>query len=404
MIPKELKDKYIATGKSDMERANSATPLKLSVIIPARNEFPNIVHTVHSVLSAWETSYELLGYNQEDLEIIIVNNCSTDREYPRTANKGTTEHLMPRGIYSNRYLRVVYDPLAGNHTARTTGARVARGEYVFFSDGHMSYAPKYFYWMIKACQESGGIVHSPIGWHGTYPPYEQSLGYQYTIKIGDEWRGTWAQRCLTKEDWFYIPALGHCSLLMRRDQFFRFGGYQDVHRAYGGGEMYLNMKWWMMGSTVVVEPRAVGYHLHSERGYAYLYDNYIENDLGCLYALGIDDWRERTYLNWLRKYNKNVLKEIMDRNEREHGKDRAFIERNRKYTFNEIIAERPWDKLNEQKHGKSNGGLQVFHDTWLPLLDGTPAKEAYENSKYQKDLEKFINEKLSAFVYKRNHE
>lgn len=376
--------------------------IKLSVIIPARNEFPNIVHTCHSIFAAWETSYKQLGFNKEAIEIIIVNNCSTDREYPRTALKGTTEYLVPRGMYSNRYLRVMYYPIAGNHAARNHGARMARGEYLFFSDAHMSYSPEYFYHLLKAVDESKGIVHTPIGWHGTYPPRSNSLGYQYTIKIGDEWRGTWANRCLSEDKWFYIPALGHCSLAVRRDQFLDFGGYPEIHRTYGGGEMYVNMKWWMMGSSVACEPKSIGFHLASSRGYAYNYDSYMENVLGCLYALGIDDWRERTFIHWLRKGKRKVLDAMMERSEREHQSDRDRIEKRRKYTFNELLVNRPWDKGNIERHGSSNCGLQIFHDTFLPLLDGTPAYDYYHNeSIYQKDLEIFINEHLSDFVYKR---
>lgn len=377
--------------------------IKLSVIIPARNEFPNVIHTIYSIIHAWETSYEALGWTQDQLEIIIVNNCSTDRQYPRTGVKGTTEYLMPRGIFSNRYLRVVNYPIAGNHSARNRGVERARGEYIFLSDAHMAYNPRYFEYMIKAVQESGGIVHSPIGWLGAYPPRPASLGYQYTIKLGEEWKGTWAQRCLSEDDWFYIPALGHCSLAFRKDQFLKWKGYQEHHRTYGGGEMYVNMLWWMMGSTVVCEPRAIGYHLASERGYSYNHDDYIGNIFACMYALGIDDWRERTYINYLRKGRKSVLDKLMARGEHEQAERRKWVLKNIKHTFNEIIVDQPWNKLNEAKFGRKNGGLSIFHDTWLPLLEGTPAKKAYENSIYQEDLEKFINENLSEFVYKRDH-
>lgn len=378
--------------------------MKLSVIIPARNEWPQIVFTIHSILAAWETSYPKLGLKQEDMEIIIVTNCSTDRDPVRTAVKGTVEHLMPRGIFSNRYVRVLYDPLAGNHSARNKGVEMARGEYCFLSDGHMSYAPEYFYWMLKACEESGGIVHSPIGWHGTYPPQQRALGYQYTIKVGDEWRGTWAQRCLTEEDWFYIPALGHCSLMFKRDQFRDFGGYQAYHKAYGGGEMFVNMMWWMYGSVCVCEPRAIAYHLHSERGYAYHHDDYIENILGCMYALGIDDWRERTYINYMKKCRKDRMDQLMERSAKVHQSRRDEVLRRRKKTFNELLVEKPWDKLNMEKFGRCNGGVQIFHPTWIHgQIKGTPAEELYKDryeNGHQKELEKFIVENLWDNVYK----
>lgn len=372
--------------------------IKLSVIIPARGEFPNVVHTFHSILHCWEAD----GFDPKEIEIIIVDNASTDSKTDKPADKGTSTYLMPRGGYFNRVLRVLYDPICGNHSARTKGAKIARGEYLFFSDAHMAYRPGFFKSILKTVDESGGLVHGTIAWMGAYPPEPSGLGYGYTIKLGEEWKGTWNNYRLA-DKWFYVPAQGHCSVAVKRDQFMKFGGYQEIHRTYGGGEMYLDMKWWMFGSTVAVDPNAVGYHLASSRGYAYMHDDYIENVLGCSYALGCDDWRERTYINLLRKSRKEVLDKMMERSEREHAPNRKFVERHRKSTFNEILVDRPWERLNKKRlDGVGQSNLLIYQDTILPLFKANPvAWKAYEESKFQKDLEKFINENLSEFVYKR---
>ena len=71
-------------------------------------------------------------------------------------------------------------------------------------------------------------------------------------------------------------------------------------------------------------------------------------------------------------------------------------------TFNEMLARKPWDEMNMKKHGVINSGMLIFHDSWLELIKQTPhVVEAYEKSKYQKDLDKFINNNLSQYVYKR---
>lgn len=377
--------------------------IKLSVIIPARNEFPMITGTVYSIFHAFEVDFP-----RHEIEIIIVDNVSDDnRQHPKPGVKGTTSYLMPRGMFSNRYLRVIYDPIAGNHSARNKGALAARGKYLFFSDAHMAYRPGVFKLLMESVDESGGIVHCPIGWMGGYPPYTGSMGYSYTIKLGEEIKGTWNNYCLDKDKWFYIPALGHCSLMVLRKQFLEFGGYPGLRftrqhiRAYGGGEFYLNMKWWLLGSSVAVHPQAHGYHLASERGYTYDHDDYIRNVLSISYSLDMLDWRERAYLNWLRRGKKAVLDRMMRETEEEFEEDRLFIKKRRRQTFNQMIVERPWARLNDKRLGRSKELLTVFHDTWLPLLDSTPAKEAYVQSKYQKGLEDFINANLSEFVYKR---
>src|SRR3990167_1465316 len=280
--------------------------LLLSVIIPARQEFPNIVHTFHSIMNCIEAD----GIDPKEVEIIIVNNTSEPWNDPKfdwtkPGDRGTVEYLMPRGGYWSRTLRVMYDPIAGNHSARNKGARIARGKYLFFSDAHMSYKPGAFKYGLKACEESGGLVHMAIAWMGGYPIHDSGIGMQYTIKLGEEWKGTWANYRPWSDKWFYIAAQGHCSVFCNRKQFLNYGGYPDVHRTYGGGEFFTNMLWWMYGSTVAVEPRAIGYHLASSRGYSYTHDDYINNVLNCSYALGCDDWRERTYINYVRRCRKD---------------------------------------------------------------------------------------------------
>ena len=652
--------------------------IKLSVIIPARNEHPNLPHTIYSILHCWEAD----GFDFKEIEIIVVDNCSEDQNWaaPKPGDRGTSSYLLPRGAFMNRVVRVLYDPIAGNHSARNKGAEIARGEYLFFSDAHVAYKPGFFKSILKAVDESGGIVHGTLQNMGAYPPVEASAGYGYTLKLGEEIKGcvdedteiltndgwkkwnevsmesefatvnmtnheiefqkprdivirqhngvmvkitgrsydalltpyhrtiyqtngvekwrikeaiqisstdklplgtagiqeknnvysdelveligwiitegsfredgsivvtqygkenrnrierlikslgltyfkkkrgdfvinvnpskpirkllpkkeltfsfvnslnrrqmdklyrvmidadgthnnnghesfiqvnqttidafqylcvligkqskwftkkpevfkgnhfgkkdiqvvsvkknkrvtnfkkelvshkgivwcpdlsngtifcrrnghtypsaqTWNNYCISNKDWFYVTAQGHWAVCVKKKQFLDFGGYPKIHRTYGGGEFYLNMKWWMFGSTVAVDPQAIGYHLASARGYGYHHNDYKENVLGMSYALGMDDWRERAYLNWMRQTAKKTMDEIMERSAKEHQSDREFVEKRRKKTFNELILERPWEKLNKEKHGRGLVNILVYHNTWIDLLKKTP--------------------------------
>ena len=132
--------------------------LLLSVIIPARQEFPNIVHTFHAIMNCIEAD----GIDPKEVEIIIVNNTSEPWNDPKfdwtkPGDRGTVEYLMPRGGYWSRTLRVLYDPIAGNHSARNKGAKMARGKYLFFSDAHMSYKPGFFKLMLETIEKTKGM-------------------------------------------------------------------------------------------------------------------------------------------------------------------------------------------------------------------------------------------------------
>lgn len=379
----------------------------LSVIIPARNEFPNIAHTVHSIINAWESD----GYAWQDLEIIIVDNCSDEksideRYYTHPLDWGTSSYLEGRGIYVNRLLRTHIDPVAGNHSARNKGAEMARGKYVFFSDAHMSYGQGFFKKMMQATDESGGLVHAAIGWMGGFPPRGGSVGMQYTLKLGEEIKGTWAPYVVVPDKWFYIAAQGHCSVMCNRRQFLDFGGYPKFHRSYGGGEFYLDMKWWMFGSTVAVVPDAVGYHLKSYRGYVWYHDDYIHNIYNIGYALGMDAWLERAYINYIKNGRKEMHDKMMEEARKEMQSDREYIEGRRVKTFDEVFIESTWDKMNDERHGRHNSSKMVMHDTWLVnSLRKAPkfVQEIYDNSPLQKQLTELIETKLVDVVYKRGY-
>lgn len=385
--------------------------LTMSVVIPARNEFPNIVHTIYSIWHCWEAE----RYDDKQLEIIIVANCDNaweDPEYDGTKPgvRGTVNHLMTRGAFYAGKVRVIYDPIAGNHSARNKGARIARGKYVFFSDAHMAYKPGFFKHMMETVDETKGLFHGSIAWMGAYPTQMNDgnfngVGFSYTIKLGEEWKGTWNNYQVSADEYFYIPSLGHCSVGGLRKQFLEYGGYPDIHRVYGGGEFYLDMKYWMFGSCVVTHPKAIGYHLASGRGYTYTHDDYIHNVFNCAHALGCDDWLERAYINWMRRGRKEVLDRMMAEAKVEAKEDRDFVMRKKVLTFNQLMVQRPWASKNKDKHGVGHDNLLIYHDTWLEMLKTAPdyVQQAYKDSEYQEGLEKFINDNLGNYVYRRSN-
>lgn len=371
--------------------------LKLSVIIPARNEFPNIVHTFYSIVHCLEAE----GFTPQDFEIIIVDNCSNDNKFEHRGTAGTTSYLEGRGAYHNNTIKIVRDPLAGNHSARNKGVSIARGEYIFISDAHMAYKPGFFKEMIRAVDESGGLAHGTLQHMGAYPPVDSSSGYSYTIALGQEVKGTWNNYFLA-DDWWYIPAQGHWGLMAKRKQFIDFGGYPKVHRTYGGGEFYLDTLWWMLGSCVVTNPRAIGYHLSAGRNYIYnQHRDYKNNVLNVAYALGMDDWRERSYLNFMRSVGKNDLDLMMTRGEVEMKEEREFVMKHGRCTYNDLLVNRPWDAMNDKRHGKHNGAMKIFHWSWLDEVKENPLiRQCYLQSKYQQELGEFIEKNLEKYIYR----
>lgn len=361
---------------------SSYTPT-VSVVISARDEFPQIVLTVHAIVADLET-----WLKPGEFEIIIVDNCSSDERSWR--------FLMERGLYYHHNLKVLHDPIAGNVSARNKGAKLAKGKYLFFSDGHMSYKYGSFKAMVEALENGAGLVHPAVQWMGGWEPSTTSKGY--TIRLGDVLRGTWNPYQVGEGKPFAVPVSGHCCLGVHRQEFLDRGGYQPFFRCYGGGEVYLDMKYWMLGRPVLCVPEAVGYHLSAGRGYSYHGDDHLHNMLLLPLALGDVAMAERFYIA-ARKEGRNlaVLDRMYQDAKVESNKDWHWLQR--AHSLRHVLASRPWDQYNEKHHGKSCGAMVVFQPTWLASLSQEQL-DLLHDSPDQHDLNKWLDENLSQFYYK----
>jgi len=108
---------------------------KISVIIPAYNE----EQTVETILNK-VTGITLI--NQIQLEIIIVNDCSTDK----------TKEVIQDYIASNKTTNIVYyehKKNKGKGAAIHTGIQKANGEYIIVQDADLEYDPEEFNHLLK---------------------------------------------------------------------------------------------------------------------------------------------------------------------------------------------------------------------------------------------------------------
>lgn len=108
---------------------------KTSVVIPVYNTRDYLPATLDSVLAQ----------TQEDIEVILVDDGSTD---------GSLEIEYAYQARDSR-VRVVEQPNLRQGTARNTGLRMARGEFVYFMDSDDLIVPTLFEECYAACQEDG---------------------------------------------------------------------------------------------------------------------------------------------------------------------------------------------------------------------------------------------------------
>jgi chlorobactene glucosyltransferase len=124
------------------------SPPVVSVIVPARNEAHNIARCVRSILSA---SYPRL-------ELLVVDDSSTDgtADVAREAAAGDTRmriitsSALPEGWF-------------GKQWACATGARIAKGEILQFTDADTVHAPDLVTRSVNAMQSTGADLFSIAG-------------------------------------------------------------------------------------------------------------------------------------------------------------------------------------------------------------------------------------------------
>ena len=206
----------------------------VSVIIPVRNRPLEIEACLRSLSE--------VVYPQEKLEIIVVDDASTDHT-PFTVSPFPVQLI----------------PLKENKQAsycRNLAARKARGDILAFIDSDCLAEPLWLQELIPAFKDPalgavGGMVDSYFV-ESSLDRYEQ---VKSSLIVGFR-----AKRSLQREKFFYVPS---CNLLARRDLFLKLGGFREELSV---GED-VDLCWRMQDAGHHVEFRPAGrvYHRHRNR-------------------------------------------------------------------------------------------------------------------------------------------
>ena len=162
----DLTDAELSDLKSRLSKFNHEEP-DVSVVIPAWNEQDNIYRALSSLAS-----------NEIDLkvEIVVINNNSTDR---------TQQVLDELGV--RNYLQ----PTQGTPHARQMGLFKARGKYHLCADSDTFYPPKWMETMVKPMMKNKEITGVYARYHFMPPagqsrlslwPYERMTGIMIRIR------------------------------------------------------------------------------------------------------------------------------------------------------------------------------------------------------------------------------
>lgn len=184
-------------------------------------------------------------------EVVVVDDESTD---------GSTDFLNEGQTGLLRRVELIRTPRRfGVSAARNLGASRARGDVVVFSDAHVEPPPGWAQHFVEALADPVvGAVGPAIGVMGD----DKNVGY------GRRWKdatlsGQWLPRQQGAP--YQVPMLGGAFLAMRRDVLDVVQGFDPGMIQWGGEDLELCARLWMLGHECVVLPDVLVTHLFRRR-------------------------------------------------------------------------------------------------------------------------------------------
>jgi glycosyltransferase involved in cell wall biosynthesis len=351
----------------------------VSVVIGCRNEFPQILGTIYSI----HEELEHFGYPHE---FVVVDNLSTD------SMAEILEDRMRRWVRCGLLRVLKYEERGANVLVRNIGSQKARGEVLVICDAHVSIKVGTLDLMIHGHLERGGLWHSAINiWGDT----TDIRCYGYDLKLEEKFWGNLCRRIPDaafrengngkEPEPYRVPMASHCLLVAGRKEYLELRGYNEKFQVYGGGEPYLDLKYWLLGKEVWIEPRGLVRHafglkagwrrargakrmdhpvwvrgkgltqdleegdetLHYSRGYSWTNELLHGNFLLSSYTIGGYPWLQRIYKRYweTRKANQRYLDDLKDLRRwalSVGAEDRTWISKRQKLTLDELLAAPPW--------------------------------------------------------------
>jgi len=225
--------------------------LKLSVIIPNRNDTVMLGVTVRSCL-------EELKAIDNDGEIVIVDNSDED-----IWNIIKTVNISPFdiGYVQTGKVKLIRQKYPGLYSARQLGSERAKGEYIYNIDSHTFIGRDHFKILIEFMdshkEDKIKLGYAPIGWVSKHEAFSR---HDLRTDEGTVY-GSWGRR-------YYEPTKicsNFGSYMCNREWFINsHKGYDFLaskHVAWGGGEIYIPLKAALLGYEAWAVPCSPQYHI-----------------------------------------------------------------------------------------------------------------------------------------------
>ena len=248
---------------------------KLSVIIPAANEWPTAPFTVRNI-------YEELR-DRIDFEILYVDNSMSEGDKEERVYGQMLG--VQRGFKELRPFK--YDEKQSHWQAKNLAVENATGDILWFCDAHCIICRDALYNMFKYYEmfheELNGTLHLPLTYH--IMEYHKLI-YKLAgnIKEGHVHYSFSSYR--SENEPYQVPCMSTCGMMITKDLYDQLGGWPVELGIYGGGEDFLNFCLAVTGKLVNIMPGHSLCHHGDKRGYSWNFDNHLRNKFIATYMFG----------------------------------------------------------------------------------------------------------------------
>jgi hypothetical protein len=263
-----------------MQSVGAAKPCDISVIIAHRGPEMGLWFTMESCMMGLEKT----GLTYEFR--ICANGEETISDDMRRI-----QHWTEQEGHIGEFFHSV-QPLAPP-TARQMVTEHANGKYLFFFDNHCLPTPGYFLRGVQSMEKYNiDFLHSTTKFFSG-----EGTDYEYKLSLKrDFWTLEPYKKPLDPENPYRIACAGHGGFVVRNSAWKECRGYWEGFEGYGGEETYTDLKFWLFGKQVWLDPLMIHKHWAGKREYTrHFTDDFFRNMYMAANCIGGEAWLARVF-------------------------------------------------------------------------------------------------------------
>ncbi|MHB9093096.1 MAG: glycosyltransferase [Eubacteriales bacterium] len=214
--------------------------IKVSIIIPAKNEGANVKMTVESIINS---SSSIL------YEVIVIDDGSED---------DCCRFLLENENYwQENGVKLFRTDGLGSSNARNFGASHAKGDILIFSDAHVTVEKGWMEKIVATISQPGIDVLVPgIADYGN--PAAVGYGQTWSEKLEVAWLPA-------PQEVRSVPIAPSGLVAVKKEVFHSVGGFEKGFKIWGYEDVEFSLKCWLFGFNVYATPEVIVKHIFRKR-------------------------------------------------------------------------------------------------------------------------------------------